>query len=176
MALTSPAVPDLARSATQTVACVESVGIVALAMNGAGEEPLPLYGLPDYWPGERRRRSHGGQRGRDVLDIWSGNHCVPGSDGAIVVCSQRRAIHGRPAAGRPRVTGPKHLIRFDAALEAMLTAHEDELAELRRTSGRPARDRLVFELDEAAQRIGHDAASWQASQLTIEAPLSRRSK
>jgi ABC-type bacteriocin/lantibiotic exporter with double-glycine peptidase domain len=50
----------------------------------------------------------------------------------------------------------------------MLTAHEDELAELRRTSGRPARDRLVFELDEAAQRIGHDAASWQASQLTID--------
>ena len=158
----------IARSATQTVACGESVGIVGLAMSGAGEEPLPLYGLPDDWPDERRLRSHGGQRGREVLDIWSGSHCVPGSEGAIVVCSQRRAIHGGPAAGSPRVTGPEHLIRFDAALEAMLTAHEDELAALRRTSGRPAMDRLVYELDEAAQRIGHDAASWQASQLTID--------
>jgi aspartate racemase len=37
----------------------------------------------------------------------------------------------------------------------MLTADEDELAALRRTSGRPAMDRLVYELDEAAQRIGH---------------------
>jgi hypothetical protein len=84
----------------------------------------------------------------------------------IVVCSQRRAIHG--AAGSPRVTGPEHLIRFDAGLEAMLSAHEDELAALRRMSGRPAVDRLVYELDEAARRIGHDAASWQASQLTID--------
>jgi hypothetical protein len=30
-------------------------------------------------------------------------------------------------------------------------------------------DRLVYELDEAARRIGHDAASWQPSQLTIDA-------
>jgi len=50
----------------------------------------------------------------------------------------------------------------------MLSAHEDELAELRRTSARPARDRLVSELDEAARRIAHDAASWQPSQLTID--------
>jgi hypothetical protein len=50
----------------------------------------------------------------------------------------------------------------------MLTAHEDELAELRRTSARPARDRLVYELDDAARRIGQDAASWRPSQLTID--------
>jgi hypothetical protein len=50
----------------------------------------------------------------------------------------------------------------------MLSAHEDELAELRTTSGRPAVDRLVYELDEAARRIGHDATSWEASQLTID--------
>ena len=127
-----------------------------------------MYGLPDDWPGERGRRSHGGRHGSDVLDIWSGSHRVPGSDGAIVVCSQRRAIHEAPAAGSPRVTGPEHLIRFDAAFEAMLTAHEDELAELRRTSARPARDRLVYELDDAARRIGQDAASWRPSQLTID--------
>jgi hypothetical protein len=120
-------------------------------------KPLPLYGLPDDWPGDRRRRSHGGQRGSDVVDIWSGSHGVPGSDGAIVVCSQRRAIHR-----------PEHLIRFDAAFEVILTAHQDELAELRRTSGRPAMDRLTCELDETAQRIGHDVASWQPSQLTID--------
>jgi hypothetical protein len=30
-------------------------------------------------------------------------------------------------------------------------------------------DRLTYELDETAQRIGHDAASWQPSQLTIDA-------
>ena len=137
-------------------------------MSGADEEPLPLYGLPDDWPGERRRRSHGGQRGSDVLDTWSGSHHVPGSDGAIVVCSQRRAIHRGPPAGPPPVTGPEHLIRFDAALEAMLSAHEDELAALRSTAGRPAVDRLVYELDDAAHRIGHDAASWQPSQLTID--------
>lgn len=124
-------------------------------MGGAGEEPLPLYGLPDDWPGERRRRSHGGLRRRDALDIWSGSHRVAGSDGAIVVFCQRRAIHGGPVAGSPLVTGPEHLIRFDAAFEDMLTADEDELAALRRTSGRPAMDRLVYELDEAAQRIGH---------------------
>jgi hypothetical protein len=50
----------------------------------------------------------------------------------------------------------------------MLSAHEDELAALRRTSGRPAMDRLVYELDEAARRRGHDAASWQPSHLTID--------
>ena len=137
-------------------------------MSGAAEESLPLYGLPDDWPGDRRLRSHGRQRGSEVLDTWSGSHRVPGGYDAIVVCSQRRAIHGGLAAGPPRVTGPEHLIRFDAALEAMLSAHEDELAALRRTSGRPAMDRLVYELDETARRIGHDAASWQPSQLTID--------
>jgi hypothetical protein len=137
-------------------------------MSGAGEEPLPLYGLPDDWPGERRRTSHGGHRGSDVLDTWSSGHRVAGSDGEIVVCSQRRAIHGGPPAGPPRVTGPEHLIRYDAALAAILSAHEDELAELRRTTGPPAVRRRVLELDEAARRIGHAAASWQPSQLTID--------
>jgi hypothetical protein len=132
------------------------------------EEPLPLYGLPDDRPGERRRMSHGGLRGGEVLDIWSGSHGVAGSEGAIVVCSQRRAIHGGSTAGSPRLTGPEHLIRYDAALEATLSAHEDELAELRRTRGRPAMGRLVHELDEAAKRIGRDATAWQDSQLTID--------
>jgi hypothetical protein len=141
--------------------------MVGLTMSGAREEPLSLYGLPHDWPGERRRLSHGGGRDSDVLDTWSGSHRVPGSDATIVVCSQRRAHHGGPIAGS-RVTGPEHLIRFDAAFEVMLTAHEDELAALRRTSGKPAMDRLVYQLDETARRIGHDAASWQPSQLTID--------
>jgi len=50
----------------------------------------------------------------------------------------------------------------------MLTAHEDELAALLGTSGKPGMDRLVYQLDETARRIGHDAASWQPSQLTID--------
>jgi hypothetical protein len=135
-------------------------------MGSAGQEPLPLYGLPDDWPGERHRRSHGGKRGSDVLDIWSGRHDVPGHDGAIVVCSQRRAIHG--AAGLRRVTGPDHLIKFDAALEMMLSAHEDELEALRVTSGSPAVSLRVHELHDEAQRIGHNAGSWQPSRLTID--------
>lgn len=145
-----------------------SVASVRLAMSSAVEEPLPLYGLAGDWRGERRRRSRGGSRGSDVLDIWSGSHCAPGTDGAVVVCSQRRAFHGGPALASPRVTGPEHLIRFDAAFEMILAARQDELAALRRTSGRPAMDRLTYELDETAQRIGHDAASWQPSQLTID--------
>jgi hypothetical protein len=147
---------------------LKCAGIVVLAMSGVGEEPLPLYGLPDDWSGERHRRSHGGQRGSDVLDVWSGSHRVAGSDGEIVCCSQRRAIHGGPVAGSPRVTGPEHLIRFDAAFDAMLSAHEDELAALRSTSGSPAVKRRVHELDEAARRIGDDGAAWQRSQLTID--------
>jgi len=135
-------------------------------MSGGGEEPLPSYGLPGDWAGERRRTSHGGQRGSDVLDVWSGGHHVPGGDGAIVVCSQRRAIHG--AGGSPRVTGPEYLIRSDAALAAMLSAHESELTALRETRGSTVVKRRVFELDQAARRIGYDAASWQPSQLTID--------
>ena len=158
-----PGERSISRDAPLGGGFVEFVGIVGLTMSGAGEQPLPLYGLPDDWPGERRERSGG-----PLLNIWSGSHRIPGSDDAIVVCSQRRAMHGGPIAGGPRVTGPEHLIRFDAAFELMLTAHEDELAELRRTSPRAARDRLVLELDEAARRIAHDAASWQPSQLTID--------
>lgn len=120
-------------------------------MNGADEEPLPLYGLAAGWRSERRRRSRGGNGGTDALDIWSGSHRVPGSDGEIVVCSQRRAIHGGPTAGS-RVTGPEHLIRFDAAFEMILAAHQDELAALRRTGGRSAMDGLNCALNETAQR------------------------
>ena len=80
------------------------------------------------------------------------------------MCSQRRAIHGGPTAGS-RITGPEHLIRFDAALEMILAAHQDELAALRETS--PPMDRLT-ELVEAARLIGGDAESWQPSQLTID--------
>jgi hypothetical protein len=137
-------------------------------MSSAVEEPLLQYGLVADWRGERRQRSRGGGRGQDVLDIWSGSHRVPGTDRAVVVCSQRRAIHGGPASGARRVTGPEHLIRFDAALEMILAAHQDELAALRRTSGKAARHRLTHELDETARQIGHDAASWQPSQLTID--------
>ena len=137
-------------------------------MSGFDDEPLPLYGLPDDWPGERRRRSHLGRGGGELLDIWSGSHSVLGSEDGIVVCSQRRAIPGASVAGSPRVAKPERLIRFDAAFEAILTAHQAELAELRQTSGKPAMDRLTHELDETAERIADDPAAWQPSQLTID--------
>jgi hypothetical protein len=135
-------------------------------MSGAGDEPLPLYGLPDAWPGERRRRKHG-PRGKDVLDVWSGRHSLTGSDSAIEVCSQRRAIH-EGLCGSLRVKGPEDLIRLDAAWAAIVSAHEEELEALRTTSGPDAVRHRVHELDEAAQRIAHDAAAWQSSQLTID--------
>jgi len=84
------------------------------------------------------------------------------------VCSQRRAIHRGSTLGSARVTGPAELIRYDAALEAILSAHEGELEVLRTMSGANAvRDRVV-ELDATAQQIANDAASWQPSQLTID--------
>ena len=85
-------------------------------MSGANEEPLPLYGLPDDWPGERCLGAH------DV-DVWEGHH-VAENDDLVVVHIQRRAIHGGTHPGSPRVTGPEHLIRFDAAFEAMLRADQ----------------------------------------------------
>ena len=138
-----------------------------LAMSGAGEEPLPLYGLPGSWPGERRRRSHGGgERGSDVLNRWSSSHCVPGSDGEIVVCSQRRAIHGAGSAGSPRVTGPVHLVKADAALAVILAANETKLQALRESGGhvRPP----VKELWEAAQRVALDTAAWRPAELLLD--------
>ena len=50
----------------------------------------------------------------------------------------------------------------------ILAAHQDDAAALRVTSGTPAVHRLTDELVETAQRIGHDAAAWQPSQLTID--------
>ena len=146
---------------------MESVGIVGLAMSGAGEEPLPLYGLPDSWPGESRRRSHGGgERGSDVLDTWSFGHCVPGSDGEIVVCSQRRAIHGALPVGSPRVTGPLRLVKADAALELILAANERKLQALRESGGdvRPPTN----EFWEAAQRVALDRAAWRPAELLLD--------
>ena len=137
-------------------------------MTDVFEPPLPLYGLAADWPGERRRRSGGGRGGSELLDIWSGSHEAPGTRGAVVVCAQRRAIHGGPAAGSPRATGPAHLIRYDAAFELILSAHEDELASLRLAGETSAMRRLTYELDGTARRIGHDAGSWRPAQLTID--------
>ena len=137
-----------------------------LAMSGADEEPLPLYGLPDSWPGEHRRRSHGGgRRGSDVLDTWSSGHSVPGGDGEIVVCSQRRAIHGALPAGSPRGDGPEHLVKADAALELILAANEAKLQALRERGGdvRPP----VKELRDAAERVALDASAWRPAELLI---------
>jgi hypothetical protein len=129
-------------------------------MSGDRDERLPLYGLPDDWPGERRLGA------RDA-DVWEGHHACEDGD-VIVVRIQRRAIHGALPRGSPRVTGPEHLIRFDAALDAMLSALESELAAVRSSSVTAAMKLRVRELDEAARRIGHDAASWQPSELTID--------
>lgn len=135
-------------------------------MTSADEEPLPLYGLPDDWPGERSRRSHGGKRGSDVLDTWSCSHLVPASDDAIVVESQRRAIHGGGAAGSPRVTGPEHLVKADAALALILAANEAKLQALRQSGGdvRPP----VSELWEDAQHVALDTAAWRHAELLLD--------
>jgi hypothetical protein len=129
-------------------------------MSGDGEERLPVYGLPNDWPGERRLGAHG-------ADVWEGHHAFENDD-VIVVHVQRRAIHGALPRGSRRIIGPEHLIRFDAALDAMLSAHGSELAAVRSSSGTAAMKLRVRDLDEAARRIGHDAASWQPSELTID--------
>jgi hypothetical protein len=83
----------------------------------------------------------------------------------IVVCSQRRAIHG---VGAPRVTGPEDLVRLDAAWEVIMGAHEGELEALRKTSGPAAGRHRANDLDQVAQRMADDATSWQPAQLTID--------
>ncbi|HEY1778392.1 MAG TPA: hypothetical protein VGG41_19705 [Solirubrobacteraceae bacterium] len=81
-------------------------------------------------------------------------------------------MHGGPP-GSPRLGGPEHLIRFDAAFAVMLAANEARIGELRERGdkhdgNRDVMFRAVHDLNADAERIACDDAAWGPARLTVD--------
>jgi hypothetical protein len=153
----APSVPDLGVFASLLSGFLPRLGIVARGP----EERLPLYGLVEQWRGIRRVGGHGAAGNPDVWDQWEARHELSDCEhDAIVVHTQRRAIHGGLPMVGPRVTGAEHLIKSDAVFAAMLRAEgKRDPAGLKRK---------VEELHQTSLKIANDATAWKPGALLID--------
>jgi hypothetical protein len=153
----APSVPDLAAVASLLSGFLPRFSVVARGP----EAPLSLYGLSEQWSGTRRSGGHGHAGNPEVWDQWDAIHERSTIDNdAIVVHTQRRAIHGGLPMVGPRTTGPEDLIKSDAVFAAMLACEGQ-----RDRAG--LRDK-VEALHAECRKIGTDEASWHPAQLTID--------